>query len=63
MRSRELKLIKIAEICHGRQAIKDALEMTTQDIKFNNIKFNKITRNKEFMDIFERSLNLCLKYS
>ena len=42
MRSRELKLIKIAEICHGRQAVKDALEMTTQDIKFNNIKFNKI---------------------
>lgn len=58
-----LKLIKVAEICHGKKAVTEALNITTDDIKFNKISLNKTTGPREFMDIFERSLNLCLKYS
>ena len=35
MRSRELKLIKVAEICHGKKVVDEALKITTQDIDKN----------------------------
>lgn len=61
MRSRELKLIKVAEICHGKKIVDKALNITTQDIKYNRVNYNKTTGPKEFMSIFKRSLNLCLR--
>lgn len=57
------KFIKNTEVRYGKKIVTDALNITTEDIKFNKIGFNKITGPREFMDIFERSLNLCLKYS
>ena len=32
-----LKLIKVAEICHGKKAVTEALNITTYDIKFNKL--------------------------
>ena len=61
MRSRELKLIKVAEICHGKKIVDEALNITTQDIKYNRVNYNKTTSPKECMSIFKRSLNLCLR--
>lgn len=42
--------------------LKEAMEMTTEDIKANRIAFNKKTSAHEFMTIFFRSLNLCARY-
>lgn len=55
------KFIKNTEACYGKKIVDEALNITTQDIKYNRVNYNKTTGPKEFMSIFKRSLNLCLR--
>lgn len=54
----ELICIKNAEILHGKETVKTALEITFEDIKFNRVGFGKLTTRKYFMDIFFKSLTV-----
>lgn len=57
----ELKFFKRVETEHGKQALKEAMDMTTQDIKFNQIGFGKVTGKHEFMGVFCRCLNIVVR--
>ena len=61
MGNNEILCFKNAIRLHGRLIVKTALDMTTQDIKFNRIGFNKRTSKSEFMKIFFRSLDLAVR--
>lgn len=58
----ELYLLNDTKKRCGEKIFKDALQMTTDDIKFNRIGFKKRTSNKEFMTIFFRSVDICARY-
>ena len=45
----------------GKDTFNRALDITEKDIKDNRVAFNKRTSSKEFMTIFYRSLDLCLR--
>lgn len=57
----ELQCFKQVEILHGKKVLNMALDMTGDDIKANRVAFNKKTNVKEFMRIFFRSVNVCLR--
>lgn len=58
----ELYLLNDTKQNCGETIFKDALQMTTDDIKFNRIGFGKKTNSKEFMTIFFRSVDICSRY-
>lgn len=45
-----------------KEEFKAILKMTEEDIKFNKVKFNKVTSANEFIVICNRSLNLVRRY-
>ena len=57
----ELQAFKQVEILHSKNILNMALDITEKDIKANRVAFNKKTSSKEFMAIFYRSLDLCLR--
>lgn len=61
MTSKNLKFIKLAEKLYGKKAVSNALEVTTEDIKFNRVGFGKLTNARDFMKIFYCSLKICLR--
>lgn len=46
-----------------KEQFKEVLKITEDDIKFNKVKFNKVTKVYEFIIICNRSLNLVRRYS
>ena len=56
------KFLKSVEKKYGKSVVSRALEITTQDIKFNRIGFGKVTKSVDFIRIFNRSLSLCIRY-
>lgn len=57
----ELYLLKYTKENCGKKLFSAALQMTTDDIKFNRIGFGKKTNSKEFMTIFFRSIDICAR--
>ena len=55
------KFLKAVEKKYGKSVVSQALDVTTQDIKFNRIGFGKLTNPVDFIKIFNRSLKLCLR--
>jgi hypothetical protein len=55
-----IDFLKLAEKKYGKKFVLSALDITFDDIKFNRVGFNKITKPVEFKKIFNRSLKLCL---
>ncbi|MGL4569581.1 MAG: hypothetical protein ACRCVJ_00780 [Clostridium sp.] len=47
----------------SEENFKVALEMTTDDIKFNRINFGKVTGPEEFLNIFTRCLSAISRVS
>lgn len=45
-----------------KEEFKAILKMTEEDIKFNKVKFNKVTSANEFIVICNRSLSLVRRY-
>lgn len=45
-----------------KEQFKEVLKITEDDIKFNKVKFNKVTKAHEFIIICNRSLNLVRRY-
>ena len=56
------KFLKSVEKKYGKEVLGQALEVTSQDIKFNRIGFGKVTKSVDFIKIFNRSLSLCVRY-
>lgn len=52
------EVFKLVECKYGKQVLKDIVEMTEDDIKFNRVAFGKRTSSIEYMKIFKRSLNI-----
>ena len=61
MKINEIDIFKMVEENFGENLLKEALKITTDDIKANNISLGKKTSTKEFMGIFFKSLKLCVK--
>lgn len=57
----EIQAFKQVILLHGKKVLNVALDITEKDIKANRVAFNKRTSSKEFMAIFYRSLDLCLR--
>lgn len=57
----ELYLFNMVKEDLGEEVLKQAMEMTTQDIKFNRVGFGKKTSTKQFMNIFFSSVDICLR--
>lgn len=55
------RFLKVVEKKYGKSVLDQALDVTTQDIKFNRIGFGKLTKPVDFIKIFNRSLKVCLK--
>lgn len=56
----ELVIFKTVKNQYGGNVLKEALKMTTDDIKANNILLGKKTSSLDFMVVFYRSLSLCI---
>lgn len=56
----ELRTINRAKEIFGKDIVDEALIITTQDIKGNNIALNKFTNRKRFMEIFFGSIELLM---
>ena len=61
MGKKEILMFKEVEQAYGHHVLKNALQMTTDDIRFNKIVFGKRTSSRDFMDVFFKSLRLCIK--
>ena len=61
MTSKNLKYINLAKKLYGKEIVNNALEVTTEDIKFNRVGFGKLTNARDFMKIFYCSLKICLR--
>lgn len=55
------KFLKAVEKKYGKSLMVQALDVTTQDIKFNRVGFGKLTNSVDFIKIFNRSLKLCIR--
>ena len=60
MKINEIDIFKMVEENFGENLLKEALKITTDDIKANNISLGKRTNNIEFMNIFFRSFKVCI---
>ena len=61
MTSKNLKYINLAKNLYGKEIVNNALNITTEDIKFNRLGFRKLTSARDFMKIFYCSLKICLR--
>ena len=52
-----LNILKNIELKVGKDKLKNAMDMTTSDIKSNRIRFNKKTKELDFLRILLINLN------
>ncbi|BFK81456.1 hypothetical protein I3900191A7_16010 [Clostridium baratii] len=45
-----------------KEQFKEVLKITEDDIKFNKIRFNKVTKTQDFIEICNRTLKLVKRY-
>lgn len=45
-----------------KEQFKEVLKITEDDIKFNKIRFNKVTKTQDFIAICNRTLKLVKRY-
>lgn len=61
MKMNELLIFKMVEDSFGRNFLKEVFKITTDDIKANNIGLGKKTNARTFMQVFFKSLKLCVE--
>lgn len=52
-----INILKNIELKVGKEKLRIAMDITSRDIKFNRIKFNKKTRELDFLRILLINLN------
>lgn len=53
-----LNILKNIEIKVGKNKLRSAMDLTSEDIKSNRIRFNKKTKELDFLRIFLINLNI-----
>lgn len=61
MGNSEMKVFEHIKSKHGDEVFKAAMDITSKDVIANNVNLGKRTSSKQFMSVFFRSLNLCLR--